>query len=97
MAKETKSWIVEFRFPYEVKGEEDPKKAAETAQKMFAEQHGFTPHLWFARVIEFSNAERSFGAQKEFFFSPTGTTIKEINKNILPHEERAKANDESEG
>ena len=96
MAKETKIWIVEFRFPYEIKDEPDPEKAAKLAQQMFNDQHGFTPHLWNCRVIEFTNAERAFGAQKEYFFSPTGMTMKEINKNILPHEERAK-NEQSEG
>lgn len=84
----TNYFIVEFRFPYEIRGEEDAKKAAEKAQQEFSDQYGFFPDLWKTRVFEFENSEGSVGPQKEFFFSPTGTTMKEISKNYIPHQEK---------
>lgn len=90
MAKPKKGYyVVEFRFPYQVQDMDDPVEAAKAAQKLFNEQHGFQPDLWNARATEFSFEEGKFGAQREFFWSPTGMTVKDIAKNILPHKERA--------
>ena len=84
--KEPKTYfIVEFRFPFEIKTAKDAKAAADKAQEHFSEQYGFIPDLWNARIFEFTFAEGSFGPQNEYFFSPTGMTMKEISKNILPH------------
>lgn len=98
MAKSPKKgyFIVEFRFAYDVKEVEDPVAAAKEAQKLFNDQYGFQPDLWNARATEFSFDEGSYGAQREFFWSPTGMTVKDIAKNILPHNERAAKEDSSD-
>lgn len=97
MPKEKKKYfIVEFRFPFEVKDQTDPVEAAKVAQRLFNDQYGFQPDLWKARAIEFTFEEGSYGAQREFFWSPTGMTVKDIAKNILPHNERAAKGEEDD-
>lgn len=87
--KESKNYfVVEFRFPFEMKSESDMMKAVEAAQAQFSDQYGFIPDKWNARIFEFSGGEGTVGPQKEYFFSPTGLKIKDIAKNIDMHNER---------
>ena len=85
-----KRFVVEFRFPVEIKGPEDAKAAAEEGRAYFSQKYGFIPDLWNARVFEYGTSEGEVGAEKEYFFSPTGMQMKEISKNINLHEARIK-------
>lgn len=90
MAQDKSYFVVEFRYPFEIKGShaKSPETAVEEARKLFEQAYGFYPDKWNARIFEFSVGEGKVGAQAEYFFSPTGLQMKEINKNILSHQER---------
>lgn len=90
MAQDKSYFVVEFRFPFEIKGQhaKSPETAVEEGRKLFEQSYGFFPDRWMARIFEFSVGEGKVGAQAEYFFSPTGLQMKEINKNILIHQER---------
>lgn len=83
----SKYYVVEFRFPLEIRSASSPEEAARKASQKCESKFGFRPHNWYARVFEYAGDDKNLGVTAEYFSSPGGTVFREIEKNFNIHDE----------
>jgi len=84
-------WIVEYRLPIFIEDAEDAKDATQKASKEISRETGVDVSNWFARVFEYGTGElEDVGVQEEYFFNPTGVSVRVIEQNHAEHDEIVK-------
>ena len=57
------------------------RSAAEDIRKEF----GFKPDNWYARVFKYGASTTEVGPLEEYFYNPTGSKMRQIDKNDEEH------------
>ena len=84
--QEAKSyWVVEYRFPVLVQEADDAKEAHNLSAAKLKEQFGINASGWFARIFEYGPSTDVVGPLTEYFFNPSGSHYRAIDKNDEEH------------
>lgn len=97
MPKHNQYYVVEYRFPIKIDSVASVQEAMSIASQIFQNQYGFKPDNWNARIFEYSTNSNVAGHEKEYFYNPNSSSVREITKNISYHNDLVKNGEVPEG